>query len=260
MENFYIKVIIFLLIFSRIAGIFIVAPVFSHNAITQKVKIGISAFISILLYNSLVIQESKFYNINFSNLISFLIKEMLLGAILGYVILLVFSIVQTASQIYSVNMGLVMASVFDPISQFQIPVLGQIKYLVLMGLFFIYGVHRKVLFLLADTFYKYPIGSLNYNINGITEFLTKLFIYYFTLSIQVAIPILMILLAIDIVLGVMSRIAPQMNVFFIGMPLKIIIGLILLVKFIPIFILYFNSVFEKMYLHLGELIKISLNS
>jgi flagellar biosynthetic protein FliR len=136
MEQINNDVIHFLLILFRISGIFMFTPIFSNRAVKRRVRLGFCFFLTVLLFNLVPKSDSIFQNLNFPYLTILLLKEVLIGALMGYFVLLMFTVVQTASQIYSINMGLVMASVFDPISQLQIPVLGQVKYLFLTGLFF----------------------------------------------------------------------------------------------------------------------------
>lgn len=258
MEQINSDVIYFLLILLRISGIFMFTPIFSNRAFKRRMRLGFCFVLTVLLFNLVPKPDLILQNLNFFYLTVLLLKEILIGALMGYFVLLMFTVVQTASQIYSINMGLVMASVFDPISQLQIPVLGQVKYLFLTGLFFVYGIHRRILSVLIETFYKYPIGTLEYKAAGIWKFTLETFVYYFAISLQVALPILGVLLLIDIVLGVMARIAPQMNVFFIGMPLKILVGLMVLIYFVPYFTSFMSLILDDLIMKLIKLVTVSL--
>lgn len=257
MDKSNLGLIYFLLILLRISGIFFITPIFSSEAINKKTKLGFSLFITILIYN--LVPKVSGLTINSFTLTGMVIKELLIGAIIGYLIAIVFSIVQTASQIYSMNMGLMMASVFDPIAKAQIPVLGQMNNLFMMGIFFIYGIHRKFLEVLINTFYVYPIADFNFKITSILNFFKINFSYYFVLAIELALPILAVLFLIDVVLGIMARIAPQMNVFFIGMPLKLLVGFLVLINFAPYYIKYIAVIFDGMIEKIIKLLEVGLN-
>ncbi len=251
-------VIFFTLILFRISGIFFFSPFFSSLAINGRVRVGFSFFVSFLIYNIVPKSSIAIVNMDFLIYAMLLIKELFIGALLGFLVAVVFSTIQTASQIYSMNMGLMMASAYDPLSQNQTPVLGQLKNLFVLALFFIYGIHRLMILRIIDTFYYSPIGQITYNVPQITEFFIKQFAYYFFVAIQISLPVIGVLLLIDMTLGILSRIAPQMNVFFIGMPLKLLVGFIVLSSFAPYFVNFYTLVFEKLNSKILELFKISM--
>ncbi|NLK62800.1 MAG: flagellar biosynthetic protein FliR [Fusobacteria bacterium] len=231
----YVESLAFLFIFLRISGIFIITPFFSNNAINTKLKLGITFLLSYILFpivpkNMVIIKNLSVYSFFYLS-----IKEILIGLIIGFFILMVFTAFESAAQIYSMDMGFGMLSVFDPLSQVQMPVLGQVNYIFLILVFFNLGIHRLIILTIANTFYKFQIGDLNYNIEGITKYISVNFVYYFTLSLKIALPIAGILFLTNVILGVMARIAPQMNVFFIGMPLKILLGFFILFSLVPYF-------------------------
>lgn len=250
-------VIYFVLIFCRISGIFFVSPFFSNRAISARIRVGFSFFVSFLLLNVVPKDPGILENLTFPILTVLVIKELIIGALIGFLVALVFSVVQTASQLYSMNIGLMMANTFDPVSENQVPVLGQLKNLFLLGIFFVYGIHRVIIMRLIDTFYYDPIGHIAYNIDNIAVFFIKYFSYYFLLAVQLSLPVLGVLMLIDMILGILSRIAPQMNVFFIGMPLKLMVGFYVLVKFSPYFVNFFILMFEKVNERILELVKLS---
>jgi flagellar biosynthetic protein FliR len=250
-------VVYFVLIFCRISGIFFVSPFFSNKAISARIRVGFSFFVSFLLLNVVPKGSEIIENLTFPILTVLVIKELIIGALIGFLVALVFSVVQTASQLYSMNIGLMMANTFDPVSENQVPVLGQLKNLFLLGVFFVYGIHRVIIMRLIDTFYYDPIGNISYNIDNIAIFFIKYFSYYFLLAIQLSLPVLGVLMLIDMILGVLSRIAPQMNVFFIGMPLKLMVGFYVLLKFSPYFVNFFILIFEKLNDRILELVKLS---
>lgn len=258
MIDFNDLIIYFILIFCRVSGIFFVSPFFSNKALSARIRVGFSFFVSFLLLN--IVPKSTVFleNLTFPVFTVLIIKELIIGILIGFLVALVFSVVQTASQIYSMNIGLMMANTFDPVSQNQVPVLGQLKNLFLLAIFFVYGIHRVIILRLIDTFYYDPIGQISYNIDNIAVFFIKYFSYYFLLAIQLSLPVLGVLLLIDMILGVLSRIAPQMNVFFIGMPLKLLVGFYVLLKFSPYFVNFFLLLFEKIDERIIELIRVSV--
>lgn len=254
MEFLYEDLIFFVLIFIRISGIFFFTPFFSSNATNRIIKGGFAFSIAIILYSVVPKDSDLLKDIRFYQLLFLVIKELMVGLIIGYFMIIVFSIVQIAAQAYSMQMGLGMVNVLDPISQVQLPVLGQFKYLFLLSIFFIFGMHRHIISVLIDSFYKFKIGTLTYNTNALVSILLKDFSYYFMLALKLALPIMGVLFIVDITLGIMARIAPQMNVFFIGMPLKLMVGFFVMISFVPYLLKYFKIVIEESAVKLVELV------
>ncbi len=233
MEFLYERLIIFLLIFLRISGIFIISPFFSSSVINTKTRLALTFIISYLMYSVIPKSLASVSNISLYNFFYFSIKELLVGFIIGFLVFMLFSAVQTAAQIYSMDMGFGMLNIFDPLSQYQIPVLGQVNYIFLTLIFLNMGTHRSILAALAESFYKYRVAEISYNVEGITKYISGTFVYYFTISLKIALPLVGVLLLANVILGIMARIAPQMNVFFIGMPLKIMVGFFILIALMP---------------------------
>lgn len=253
---FSVQLIFFLLVFIRISGVFFFSPFFSNAAISARVRVGFSFFVAFLVYVSLQKDFTFLENIDFLMFTILIIKELVIGLLIGYLLSLIFSVIQIAAEITSGSMGFTMANTFDPLTQSQTAIIGQMNNLFLLGLFFIYGVHRKVIYYLADTFYYAKVGQLNYNIDSIAKFFIDNFSYYFMISVQMALPIIGILLLVDFTLGILSRIAPQMNVFFVGMPLKLMVAFVVLIQTAPYFINFSTLLFEKGLLKLQELIRL----
>ncbi len=254
MEFIYSETIFYLLTFLRISGLFFFTPFFSSKSIAMKIKLGLIFFIAFIIYPNIPKDISIIENITFFKFTALIVKELFIGGIIGYFLMLLFSIVQTASQLYSMGMGFGMVNVLDPISQIQLPILGQFNYLILLSIFLISGVHRKVLMILINSFYKFELGKLNYNYSNLAQEILENFAYYFLIAVKLALPILGVLFLIDIILGIMAKIAPQMNVFFIGMPLKMLVGFLFLIAFTPYMLEFFKFLLNDGYARVIELL------
>lgn len=256
MTFIYKDAICFLLIIMRISGIFFFTPFFSSEAINRRVRLGLVFFMAIIVFPLVPKDGIMIENIRYDILAIMVLKETLIGVIIGYFMMLIFSAVQMAAQIYSNDMGFGMVNVFDPLSQFQIPILGQFKYLFMLSLFFILGIHRSIIYFITESFYKMKIGTIGYNQNILAEEMTKNFVYYFEIGIKLSLPILGVLFVTDVILGIMARIAPQMNVFFVGMPLKILVGFVVLIAFVPYIVSYFDFMLSDGFQRLMQVLKL----
>ncbi|MGM0507854.1 MAG: flagellar biosynthetic protein FliR [Fusobacteriota bacterium] len=258
MEFIYSEVIFFLLITMRISGIFFVSPFFSNGSIPRKIKILFVFLVVFLIFTSIEKNIDILTNLTFFDLTILVLKESLLGFVIGFIMVMFFSTVQIAAQIYSMDMGFGMVNVLDPISQFQLPILGQFKYLFLLAVFLNMGIHRRIILTLINSFEIFEVGNLDYSYNSLTQVIVTNFAYCFSIAIKIALPVLGVLFLIDVILGIMAKIAPQMNVFFIGMPLKILVGFLILISFVPVMVNYFQILLNEMYAEIIEIINIIL--
>lgn len=251
-----VEFIYFLLMLVRVTSLFFISPLFTGETINTRVKLGFSFVVAFMMFNTVPKNYEVLENLDFLMFTIFIIKELLIGLIIGYFMLLIFSVVQIAAEMSSSSMGFMMASTFDPMTQSQTPVLGQMNNLFLLGLFLTYGIHRKIIYYLSESFYYSPVGKISYNVNGITNFFIDNFIYYFKIAVQMSLPIVGVLLLVDLTLGILARIAPQMNVFFVGMPLKLMIAFLFLAQLAPYFVNFSSIMFEKSMENLKILMKL----
>lgn len=233
---------LFLLIFVRVSGIFIFSPIFSSQNVPNPLKIGFSFFLSILLTTTL--------NVNYlssieTNYILLIIKELMVGIIIGYVSYAFFSAFYVLGQIVDMEIGFGMVNVIDPQNKVQVPVMGNFYYILALLVFLMINGHHVVIKALIESYEFVPIGSFYFS-EGITHKLVEILAKTFSLGFRISSPIVVVMLLIDILLGVLSRTMPQMNVFVVGMPLKIIVGLLIVAVSIPVFYALTGKVFDEM--------------
>ncbi|AXM87872.1 MULTISPECIES: flagellar biosynthetic protein FliR [Anoxybacillus] len=229
----YTYVPTFLLIFARVASFFATMPLFSYRNVPNVHKIGFAFFISWIMFFSL---DPKPIDIDGTYMI-LLIKEVLVGLLIGLVAFIVMSAIQIAGGFIDFQMGFAIANVIDPQTGAQSPLMGQ--YLYTIVLFFLLSVNGHHL-LLDGIFYSYqfiPLERLISFGNGqIAEQVVRLFQAMFVIALQMAIPIVGCLFLVDVALGIVARTVPQMNIFVIGLPVKIIVSFVL-------FVIVFSSMF-----------------
>jgi len=247
---------IFLLIFCRITAFFVIAPVFSSRGVPNVFKIGIGFFISFIVFMTYGMEQSIVTNAEY---ILLLIQEMLIGILLGFVVYLFFMIVQTAGSIMDMQIGFAMANVVDPHTGASSPLLGNFKYMLMLVVFLMMNGHHYLLTGLMDSYQWLPLtNDLFARImeGGVTDFLTRTFGNTFLLALQVAAPLVVAMFLTDLGLGFLVKTAPQFNIFVIGIPLKIIIGLILLMLLLPGMAVLFEKLFAIMFDSLEHLLGI----
>ncbi|MBW4828698.1 MAG: flagellar type III secretion system protein FliR [Clostridiaceae bacterium] len=231
-----------LLVFVRISGIFLFSPLFSSQNVPNMLKLSFSFIFSLLLTSSFEVGYIGGLDGSFLLLI---IKELMVGIIIGYISYAFFSAFYILGQIVDMEIGFGMVNVIDPQNKVQIPVMGNFYYILAFLLFLLTNGHHLVIKALIDSYEYIPIGEFAIS-QATVEQLVNILAKTFSLGFKIASPIVITILLMDILLGVLSRTIPQMNVFVVGMPLKIIVGMLVIAVTIPIFNVLTGHVFKDM--------------
>ena len=234
----------FLLILTRIATFVFVAPFFGQQGIPNMTKIGFSGLISIMvLYAVPPVEEEYMSALGFGILV---FREALTGLLIGYSAYLCNSIILFAGSTIDMDIGLSMASQFDPTMNTQVTITGNL-YLYFMFLMMIAtNMHQYVLRAIIDSFTVIPLGGArlepDYLITVMINFITNVFVIGF----RIFLPIFTTILIMNVVLGIMAKVAQQMNMFSVGIQLKIMAGLFVLYIVIYLFPTVTGFVFNEM--------------
>ncbi len=222
-----------LLIFIRIFSAFAATPIYSHSSIPTQVKIFIAFIIAFIIF-SITSPTNIAIEFNAWWLFAMAIKEIVVGLIIGFTLNLIFYGFSFAGTFIGFDMGLAMAQVMNPIEKTNGNVIGQVIYFMALMIFFILNGHHYIIRALAYSFQVIPIGEFK-----ASEALFTLMIKYsasvFIIAVKIAAPILVSFFLIHVAEGVLARMIPQMQVFFVTQPLKIGIGFILLGSILPVY-------------------------
>lgn len=245
----------FMLVLCRITAFFVVAPIFSARNVPNPFKIGFSFFVALTIFPSL---DAPAAPMDAVFLLS-IVKETLVGLILGFIAYLFFTVVQIAGSFVDMQIGFSMANIIDPLTGAQAPVLGNLKYMIGTLLFLSFNGHHVLLSGILDSYRWVPLDN---NVfaqiyrGQVSEFAVHSLSTAFTLAFQLAAPMVVALFLVDVGLGVLARTAPQFNIFVVGVPLKILVGLLLLIVLISGFSTLFAHVFEGMFKELQKMVEL----
>jgi flagellar biosynthesis protein FliR len=222
---------------TRILGLIMVAPVFGHNALPARVKIGLGIFVALIIAPTLPPMPDV--GLGSWHGLFILVQQLLIGLSIGFIMRIVFAAVEAAGEIVGLQMGLGFASFFDPQSAGQTLVVSQFFNILTVLVFLAVNAHLFLLGILVDSFHSLPIstqplsaaGFYNVAVFGSTVF---------SVGLQLALPLIAILLMTNLALGILTRSAPQLNIFAIGFPITLGVGLIALDITLP----YFAAVLE----------------
>jgi len=239
-------VILLLLLFARITGLFAFFPFFSHMSIPVSIKMAFAIFMVIFLY-----PLASMPNIQitvFSVSIVF-ISELFMGLAAGLILNLIFAMLEMAGMQISFVMGFTMASVIDPGSKVSSPIISQIFSLFGLLVLLAFNAHHLMLIFLAKSLHLLPLGDF-YPGGNLWEYLAKstssMFVYGFILSF----PIVGLSLLSDLVFGMLMKTMPQFNLLVVGFPIKIMVGFIVLIASVGSIMFVFKREFLEAINHL----------
>lgn len=244
-----------LLIFCRITAFFIVAPVFSAKNVPSQFKIGLSFFVTLVVFSTIVPSSMTFDGLY----VVAVLKEIVIGLLLGFVGYLFFTLVQISGSFIDMQMGFSMANIIDPMTGTQSPILGNLKFMLAMMLFIAMNGDHYFIHALVDSYKWVPLSNdaFAHMYNGqVSDFLLQSFDTVFLLAFQMAAPMIAALFLVDVGLGILARTAPQFNIFVIGMPLKVLVGFVLLTLVFPSYLNLFSNLFTMMFSAMQKLMEL----
>lgn len=224
--DFYTDIDIFLLVFTRIIALLTVVPIFSDKNVPEIAKAGLAFVISIIvIYASPAMAVS--YDASIVGYGFLVIKEVIVGLIIGFIVYMMFQVFFFVGQLISMASGLSMSNMFDPTIGQQVPVLGYLYNYVACALFLVTNGHHIIFRGIIHSYLVIPIGTGQFGGQIIDQMITMLN-NYFIISIKIAAPIMVTMFILDFALGILARTAPQMNMFVIGFPVKIMVSLLMI--------------------------------
>jgi len=244
-----------LLIFCRISAFFIVAPLLSSRAIPAKFKIGVSFFMTLLIFSSLGMNEPIPID---SDYFVAIIREIIMGLALGYLALIFFTTVQVAGTFIDFQIGFALANIIDPMTGAQAPVFGNFKYYIAILIFLSLNAHHFLIQGIMNSYEFVPLsGKLFAKIEAgeVTSFIVEAFSTMFMLAFQMAAPFIVVIFLLDLVLGIMAKTTPQLNIFVVGIPLKILVGFFVFILISFGLVSIFSDLFETMFGAMYQMLK-----
>lgn len=219
-----------LLIFMRFSGLFVTSPVLSSRYIPAQVKVMTVGFLSVFALP--FIQASSLPG-DVVGLALYAVNELAVGLAIGFVASAVLSAIQVAGQIIDTELGFGMVNVVDPQFGTPVPMFGNFYYLLALMLLIAGGGDRMIVAGLISSYGAIPVGAI---IDAPPpEFVSSLASGLFAAGLRIAAPLLGALFMATLALGIVARTVPQMNVFMVGMPVKLVAGLALLAVTFPVY-------------------------
>lgn len=234
----------FLMILVRVATFVFVAPFFGMTNTPFRVKIGFSVFVSLLLFQILPKTGLDYQGV--FGFAAIIVKEGITGLLIGFAASICNSIILLAGNMIDMEIGLSMATTFDPMTNSQVNITGNLYNYFILMLLIVTDMHHYILRAVVDSYQLIPIAGQNFDwehlFTSFLAFVTDLFVIAF----RIILPIFVVSMILNAILGIMAKVAPQMNMFAIGMQLKLLVGFVILFLTIRMLPNISNFVFEEM--------------
>ncbi|MHB9037018.1 MAG: flagellar biosynthetic protein FliR [Armatimonadota bacterium] len=241
----------FLLVLARVGGIFTSAPIFGNVNVAPNVRICMALALTFVFLPMAQVGNAPFDFIPFFFAI---VKEALIGVLMGFLASLMFAAIQMAGSFIDLSMGFGFAQVVDPMTKEQSAVLGQLQNLAATLVFLAVNGHHIMIRGLAESFGILPLGQMAFSPESAAGML-QIFGTIFMAALRIAAPVVGAIFLTDVSLGILARTVPQLNVFVVGFPAKLTVGLVAMMAVLPIAIGVMVALFGGMHGDILALLK-----
>lgn len=228
--------------FFRIGAMIMAAPVFGTGMVNIRVKILLSLLLTWMLVP--ILEPAPQVDVFSPQGVLLTAQQILLGLTMGFAFQFVFSALTVAGENIAMSMGLGFAQAVDPASGVSVPVVAQFFLISAILLFLALDGHLLLIQLLAESFVLMPVGSSAMDV----DFIWQMVLwggYIFAGALMVALPAITALMAINVAMGVMTRAAPQMNIFSVGFPVTMLAGFVLMIWMLPTILPWFSQMLSQ---------------
>ena len=217
--------------FLRILAMFSVAPIFSQRAIPARAKVGMAFVVALCAQVTLI--DQPVVSVQAREALGVAVQQVVVGLAIGFAVRLLFAAVEVAGELIGLQMGLNFASFFDPVSNAQISAMARFLVQIVTLMFIAVNGHLVVLMAVVKSFDAFPVDG------SFLQALGQMRIYelgsaVFSSAFWIALPMIALLLFVNMTMGIIARIAPQMNIFAVGFPVTVTVGLVGVTATLPL--------------------------
>ncbi|MDD6218185.1 MAG: flagellar biosynthetic protein FliR [Selenomonadaceae bacterium] len=237
---------VFLLLLTRITGIFIISPFFGSQNIPITMRVATAMTIAVVIFpvvdqHTIVEAPASVLSYGLS-----VLSELFIGWLIGLVSYVALISISMAGKIMDLQVGYAMVQVMDPTSGQQNALIGSFLYNLAVIIFLVTDGHHFLLSGLVESFQMIPITGLNLD-TDIVDLMVDFTYGIFVSGMKVAIPVTFAILLTNVGLGILARTMPQLNIFVVGVPMHLVIGTFVLAMLIPFYVVFLDVLFNEMY-------------
>lgn len=239
------NIVIYMLVFTRLTGMIQTAPFFSSIQAPTMTKLWFGAVVAFIMYPLVYASKTYIMPKNMTEFLILIAFEFLIGYLIGFVANLILEGVRMSGNIFSIQMGLSMSEALDPATGISSNEISRIYIYLATLIFLATGAYQILFMALFGSFSGIPIGQFPFFDANLVNSMMILFAQIFKVAFGVALPVFSVLLISDILLGMMSKMMPQMNIYMVAIPVKIYIGLFLILAFLSATNIYLQGVIKN---------------
>ena len=220
----YDELLTFFLILVRVTCFIYIAPFFNMGNTPNRVKIGLGICVSYLIYQLLLLVEPLVY----SNILDFsvlVLKEAMVGLIIGFGANICMTVVNFTGSIIDMETGMAMATLFDPQTKQETSISGVLYQYAMSLILIVSGMYQYLLKALVETYTLIPIDGAVFDKEHLLNSMIKFMGNYLTIGFRICLPVFCAMLLLNAILGIMAKVSPQMNMFAVGIQLKMLVGI-----------------------------------
>lgn len=239
------NILIFVIVFTRISGMIFSMPLISTYPIPQQVKIWLGALVAFLLFPMVAANHALVVPHSMPELWIYLFREFAIGYIIGFCANFLFAAVQIGGEFVSIQIGISMSQVLDPNTGETTQVLSQMYSYLATMVFIGLNAHQWLFAAVYKSFQAFPPGIDFVFTGNIVSQVLHMSATMFSIGISIILPIFCVMFVSEVLMGFMSKMMPQMNIFMVAIPLKIYVGIILILMFLSPTVTYLITVTQN---------------
>ena len=244
---------LYLLVFGRISAMAVTLPIIGFGSVPLRVRVFFSFLLTLVIAPGLAETFTAVYS-TFLPLALDMLREIMLGLFIGFGARLIFEGFSVAGAFIGLQMGMAIMNVFDPSSESQQPIISSFWLLIIITFFLVTNSHYFLIAAIFENFNLIHLSSCTFNPAAGRAFMNGGVILY-ELALKFAAPTMVFLLTVDVAIAFMARVMPQLNIFFISLPLKIGAGIFLLIISLRIFQGLFSYVYDELEVFVATIIR-----
>lgn len=217
---------VLILLIVRISCFVYIAPFYGTKNVPAQAKIGLSVFVAILIFGS-VDQTAITYTGLFGYAV-IVLREGITGLLMGLAANICNSIILFAGNIIDMDIGLSMAQEFDPMTNSQVTITGNLYNYFILLLLVATDMHHYILRALIDSYEVIPVNGQVFHWDSLYTSMVTFMTNMFVIAFRIVLPVFACIMILNCILGIMAKVAPQMNMFAVGMQMKVMLGLLVL--------------------------------
>ena len=237
---------VFLLLLTRTSGLFMIAPFFGSMNIPMQVRAGAAFAFAVVLFPVVDGLSTAQAPVTLLAYTTAVIAELFVGWLIGFVAYVCFSAIHMAGKVMDMQVGFAVVNVMDPTSGQQIPLIGSFLYNLAIIVFLVTNGHHMLITALAESFQLVPLMTMQPNLS-LTMIMVNFVYGVFVTGMKVAMPVTFAILLVNVSLGILARTMPQLNIFVVGIPMQLMIGVGVLALLLPFYVMFLGGMFDEMY-------------